>query len=124
LVTTVYEHAPYFVVAELLQKEYHIRKWGFARLSQEMRRDMDGDVQYQDYPRTLGERIRAARTAKGWSLHELARQAGVERKWIRLLESGERSNASLDIATKLAVALDVTVGYLAGTEDAERVESS
>jgi len=85
---------------------------------------MDGDTQDQDYPRTLGERIRAARLARGMSLHGLARCADVDRHWLRLIENGERSNASLSIAKKLAVALDVTVGYLAGMEDLERVESS
>lgn len=79
---------------------------------------MEGDVHGQA-PLSLGERISAAREAKGWSQRMLARRSGVDRKWIRLLESGDRSNVSLETAKKIAVALDITLGYLAGLEDPE-----
>lgn len=65
----------------------------------------------------LGDRIRVYREKKGWNQRELARQARVDHAWISRVESGERNNLSLDAAKRIALALGVTVDYLAGIYD-------
>lgn len=62
----------------------------------------------------IGERIRKAREKRGWNQRELARHAQVNHAWIARLETGERHNISLEAAGRLAVALGITLDYLAG----------
>jgi transcriptional regulator with XRE-family HTH domain len=70
-----------------------------------------------DLPEHTGDRIRRQRESLGWSQHDLARRAGVERSYITRLENGERFRISLEISVKIADALGVTVDYLARGED-------
>ena len=63
---------------------------------------------------TLGDRLKTSRERRGWSQRDLARQAAVDNAWIARLESGERHNISLEAAARLALALEVSVDYLAG----------
>jgi transcriptional regulator with XRE-family HTH domain len=66
--------------------------------------------------RTLGERIIYLRSKKHLSQSQLARQAGIPYSTLCSLEKGLRSGekVSLGIAKRLALALGVTLDYLAG----------
>ncbi len=59
----------------------------------------------------LGNAIREARKAKGWSQEELAFQAGLDRTYIGSVERGERNIAALNLV-KIAAVLEVGVGEL------------
>ena len=62
----------------------------------------------------LGERVRRLRSQKGWSQSELARRAGVSRRFLVQIEAGE-GNASLLRLSELVQALDCSlVSLLAG----------
>ncbi|MEE2751076.1 MAG: shikimate kinase [Myxococcota bacterium] len=63
---------------------------------------------------TLGERVRAARNARGWSQRALAAAAGLSPRFLVGVESGE-ANVSLRKLSGLAAALEVSlVELLAG----------
>lgn len=49
----------------------------------------------------------------------LAKKAGVSRTMIHYLKSGERKTASAEVISKIAGALNTTVGYLLGEEEGE-----
>jgi transcriptional regulator with XRE-family HTH domain len=57
--------------------------------------------------------VRRARRARGWSLDELAGRSGVARNTILNVEL-MRSGTTLDVAARLAGALETTIGELAG----------
>ncbi|HYZ94035.1 MAG TPA: XRE family transcriptional regulator [Actinomycetota bacterium] len=59
----------------------------------------------------LGERVRRLREAKGLSLRELARTAGVSAPMLSQVERGETS-PTLAVATKIAGGLDLTLSRL------------
>jgi transcriptional regulator with XRE-family HTH domain len=63
----------------------------------------------------MGERIGELRRRVGLSQEKLARALGVGRDAVSLWERGKRT-PMLDTAAKLAEALGVTVGVIAGTE--------
>ena len=73
----------------------------------------------------LGERIRALRLERSWSQAELASKAGVSRRFLVQIESGE-GNASLlrlaELAEALGVSLVRLVAGLGPVEDFEPVE--
>jgi len=58
--------------------------------------------------------IRDRRQALGLSQRELARKVGVTDAYIALLETGKKTNPSLDVLKALAKALDVDVADLLG----------
>lgn len=60
----------------------------------------------------IGERIKAAREARNWSQHDLARKSGVTQGTISKLELGQRRTPSGAILEKLAHALGLTVDDL------------
>lgn len=62
----------------------------------------------------FGERLRALRAAKGWSLDQLASETGISRAYLWKLEKKPGGNPSLKRMGVLAEALDATVGQLAG----------
>lgn len=64
----------------------------------------------------LGKRIRAARLAAGLKQAELGRRVGVQGIWLYKIESG-RDAPSLDLLTKIATALDVTLDSLVYGDD-------
>lgn len=59
----------------------------------------------------LGERVRRLREAKGLSLRDLARTAGVSAPMLSQVERGETS-PTLAVATKIAWGLDLTLSRL------------
>ncbi|MBE9599472.1 helix-turn-helix domain-containing protein [Pedobacter sp. MC2016-24] len=64
----------------------------------------------------IGDKIAALRKAKKISQAELAREAGVSREIIGRYERNEVS-PSVDVAKKIADALEVSLDYLAGDSD-------
>lgn len=56
--------------------------------------------------RALARRVRALRTARGWSQEELADEVGLRQAQISEIESG-RNNITIDNLYRLAVALGV-----------------
>lgn len=62
----------------------------------------------------LNDRLKAARTAKGFTLDEVAAKVGVSRQTIQRYESGVISNIPSDNIEKLAAALDTTPAALMG----------
>jgi transcriptional regulator with XRE-family HTH domain len=64
---------------------------------------------------SLGERIKALRTQKGWGLRELARRADVRQATLSEIESGKRRDMTTTTAKRIALALGVGVDFLIGT---------
>lgn len=65
-------------------------------------------------PKRLSTVIKALREAKDLNQVELAKKVDVSVAYISQLESGERTNPSLDVLKRLAKALGVPVGELLG----------
>jgi transcriptional regulator with XRE-family HTH domain len=63
----------------------------------------------------VGGRVRAARSARGWTLDRLADQSGVSRRMIVNVEAGS-SNASIATLLRLARALNVSLAELVSYE--------
>lgn len=63
------------------------------------------------YAVEFGARLRAARTAKGWTQERLAEASGLHFTYVSSVERGER-NISLRNILRLADALDVDAGPL------------
>jgi transcriptional regulator with XRE-family HTH domain len=59
----------------------------------------------------LGERVRALRKQRRWSLEELAERAGMHVTYLSSVERGYR-NPTLNVLAALASALGVTLGLL------------
>ncbi len=66
---------------------------------------------------SFGENVAAARKKRGFSQDELAKRVGIISVTIGRYERDEMK-PSIDIATKLANALDVSLDYLVGESDA------
>lgn len=62
------------------------------------------------------------RWEKGWSEMQLAKRAGVSRSTICQLENGKNQNPTVDIAFKIADALEVDVRELFYAQDAPRTK--
>jgi len=63
----------------------------------------------------IGKKISELRKEKGWSQSDLAKAVDASRDIIGKYERGEHS-PSIEMATKLAEVLEVTVDYLLGKE--------
>jgi len=63
-------------------------------------------------PTPLGEKIRALRKKKGYTLDKLAELAESSKSYIWELENKDPPRPSADKVAKIAVALDVTPDYL------------
>lgn len=68
----------------------------------------------------LGERVRALRRGRGWTLEALAERSGVSRAMISKLERGEK-NPTLVVAAKVAEGLGVSLSRLIGVEEKKEV---
>ena len=68
----------------------------------------------------LGERVRALRRERGWTLESLAERSGVSRAMISKLERGEK-NPTLVVAAKVAEGLGVNMSQLVGIEERREV---
>ena len=66
---------------------------------------------------TFGENVAAARKRKSFSQEELAKKEGTIAVTIGRYERNE-IKPSIDVATKIADALDVSLDYLVGSSDA------
>jgi len=71
---------------------------------------------------TLGEKIVKLRSEKGLSSVQLTQTTGLSRGYLWQLETGGKTNPSLDILQKLARALGVTVSELSETPTAAAPE--
>ena len=69
-------------------------------------------------PSIFGQRLREARTARGWTQEKLATKSGITAAVISHFETGTRQRASAANLVKLATALSVSVDYLLGRTDA------
>lgn len=67
---------------------------------------------------TLGQKIADLRKQKGWSRESLGQQVGTSGAVIGRYERGEIT-PSVEIAKKMAQALDVSLDYLAGSTEEE-----
>jgi XRE family aerobic/anaerobic benzoate catabolism transcriptional regulator len=65
----------------------------------------------KDILSTLGTRVRERRTARGWTIRELAERSGVSVRFLVQLEAG-RGNISVKRLADLALALDVPPAHL------------
>jgi transcriptional regulator with XRE-family HTH domain len=63
---------------------------------------------------TFGQRLKAIREARGWSLGELAERAGVPYETVYRVERGLHQEPRVSIAAKLARTLGVSLDVLAG----------
>jgi len=68
----------------------------------------------------LGERVRALRRERGWTLELLAERSGVSRAMISKLERGEK-NPTLVVAARVAEGLGVSLSQLVGIEERRNV---
>ena len=72
---------------------------------------MSVEALVEGVPVAVGRRVRNARTARGWTLDQLAERSGVSRRMVVNVESG-RSNASIATLLRLATALQVSLADL------------
>lgn len=63
------------------------------------------------------DRLRESRLQKGMSQAELARRAEVTERTVQNYELGSRKPRNMEVAQKLADALDISVTYLLGSTD-------
>lgn len=68
---------------------------------------------------TIGEKIKALRTQKGYTLDKLAELSGSSKSYIWELENRDPPRPSADKLTKIASALKVSVDYFIDSEVTE-----
>lgn len=73
--------------------------------------------------KNISERIRRKREQVGLSQTELAQQSEISRTYLSLIERGEAKNISLNVLSRLAVALGTTASALTGETDQDVVLS-
>jgi transcriptional regulator with XRE-family HTH domain len=76
----------------------------------------------QEVDMHLGEKLRALREMRGLTYRKLGDLADVDYAWLCRLERGQAHNLSLDAGKRLALALGVTLDYLAGMDEARLAE--
>lgn len=64
----------------------------------------------------LGERLKEARQQRGWNQSECAREAGVHRATLALLEDGKRLHLRSDMLYSLCRALECSADALLGLD--------
>lgn len=73
--------------------------------------------------KTIGERIKMAREAKGMSQEDLGKSFGATKQTVYKYETGIITNIPLDNLEKMANVLGVSSAYLAGWEDAPEFQT-
>lgn len=71
---------------------------------------MDDELNAVNWKRIFGENIRRLRKAQGWTQEELGERANLHRKYVGLIERGEKSISLVNakrIADVLGVGLDL-----------------
>jgi transcriptional regulator with XRE-family HTH domain len=71
-------------------------------------------------PVDLGQRVRALRKARAWTLERAATQAGLARSTLSKIENGQMS-PTYDALKKLAVGLDISIPQLFTPPQAEKI---
>jgi transcriptional regulator with XRE-family HTH domain len=79
---------------------------------------MDEQAQQQ-----LGERIHILRRRRGLTSAALAKQVGTARATISRLENTRKPQVSFDLLIRIADVLGVSLDYLAGRKETEKVET-
>jgi len=64
----------------------------------------------------IGKKIKRIREQKGFSINELSEKAGVSKSYLSYIERGIQKNPSLQVLSKIAKTLDITVDYLLDKE--------
>lgn len=64
----------------------------------------------------IGERIKALREKKGYSITKLAELAGVSKSYLSYIERNVQNNPSLQVLAKIAFHLDSNIEYLLGED--------
>lgn len=72
----------------------------------------------------LGEKIKLLRKVRGLTYRQLGEQARVDHAWLYRLERGQGHNLSLEAGKRLALALGVTLDYLAGMDEERTLRAS
>lgn len=72
----------------------------------------------------LGQRLAHARERRGWNQSVCAKQAGVHRATLALLEQGKKPHVRSDMLFTLARALGCTSDYLLGLTDDDTEEEA
>jgi transcriptional regulator with XRE-family HTH domain len=72
--------------------------------------------------RLLGERLHIARRRRDLTQQDLATQAGTTRVTISRLERVDKPQVSFDVLVRIAQVLGVSLDWLAGRKDNDRVE--
>jgi len=67
-------------------------------------------------PSSLGEKIRQLRMRKGWSLQQLADEAGVSKPHVYELEKNKVAHPSLTVLQKFAAIFDVPPAFFLDTD--------
>jgi len=62
---------------------------------------------------SLGDRIRAFRSQRGWSQNELASRAGVKQPTLQRIEASKRQDPGFSIVARIAHALGISLDALA-----------
>jgi len=65
---------------------------------------------------TIGERIKQAREARGWTQDYLARQVGVTRQRVQLIEMSGGPRLAFEVVKQYAKAFDMTIAELGDTD--------
>lgn len=80
----------------------------------------ENGVEEQHEPLDLGERVRALRKARSWTLEQAAQQAGLARSTLSKIENGQMS-PTFDAVRKLAEGLGISVPQLFTAPKSDKV---
>jgi transcriptional regulator with XRE-family HTH domain len=70
----------------------------------------------------LGERIHLMRRRRGLTSKDLAKQVGTGRTTISRLENTSKPHVSFAVVVRIAEVLGVSLDYLAGRKETEKIE--
>ncbi|WP_417233332.1 helix-turn-helix domain-containing protein [Arthrobacter sp.] len=73
---------------------------------------------HQDIAALIGQRIRARRTSRQWSLDEVATRSGVSRRTLVAIEQGQ-ANPSIAVLSSISDALGIAFASLVGAGDTD-----